>query len=136
MLEFSGSIAKALNGTSGNPAAAMLQVGGLAFRFVVFQTCCPAIPKPEKATYAVLELLGSITARETYLAGMAALRTFVSGFAPVVVAKMPPFLRPTMRTLSFCREMPMALTAMPAWNGPWLTRVMVVPWLAERYSRS
>src|SRR5262249_61417989 len=99
----------------------MLHVGGVAFRLVVFQICLPAIPKPEKVTYAVLTLLRSITARETYFTGNRASVTLVMGLAPVVVAKTRPECRPTILTLSSCGEMPMTLTGCPAWNGPWLT---------------
>src|SRR5689334_5855558 len=66
--------------------------------------------------------------------------TSVIGLAPVVVANTRPNLMPTMRTLSFCGEIPMALTGTLAglgdglpvsWNF-WLTGTMVTPLLLER----
>jgi len=42
----------------------------------------------------------------------------VSVVEPVVVAKTLPLRMPTMRTLSFVGEMPIALTATPAISGP------------------
>ena len=53
MLEFVGSITNAFTGTSGMAVPpepdAFVQVGGEAFRFVVFQTCV-VVPKPASVT--------------------------------------------------------------------------------------
>ena len=105
-------------------------------RFVVFQTCAPAAsPYPDNVTYAVFELFGSMMARAMYAAGTTPV-TSISGLPPVVVANTFPFSSPTMRTASFCGEIPIALTAVLATKGPWLTATMVPPRSTERYKRS
>src|SRR5436190_8345580 len=77
----SASIANALTVVSGIPMPAMVHVGVPLRRFVVFQTCCPAVkPKPFRQTYATLALVGSIAVRPTYLAAAA--------IAPVTVVKV------------------------------------------------
>src|SRR5437879_180293 len=89
----------------------------ITLRLLVFQTCFPAIALPLKTTYAVFGSFGSITARAMYLAGIRAAGatgvTLVIGLAPVIVANTFPLLRPTMRTLSLVREIPIALMGTP-----------------------
>src|SRR5947209_5506348 len=120
----------------------MAHVGVAALRLVVFQICFPAMPKPEKATYAVFMSWGSITARETYFTGKSALVTFVMVDEPVVVANTLPFRNPTILTLSFWGEMPIALIGWPATSAAGtfaalvVTGTIVVPWSVERYRRS
>ena len=54
-----------------------------------------------------------------------------SGFAPVVVPKILPFLRPTIRTPSFDGAMPIVVIDCPE-ISTWLTGGMVTPESAER----
>ena len=66
----------------------------------------------------MLALLGSITARAMKLLGTAfKVSRLVSVAEPVVVPHKPPLVCPTILTLSFCGETPMALIAAPAVIG-------------------
>src|SRR4029079_2763771 len=136
-----------LTGTSGMPLPAGNHAAAPPARFVVFQMCWPAAtPYPPTDTHAKLELVGSITARETARRwfgsrgwgwGIPAFVTSVMGFAPVVVAKTFPLRVPAILTLSSWGEMAMVTTA-PSGPGDstWLTEVMVVPWFADRQTWS
>src|SRR6266536_3510279 len=144
LFEFAGSTTKAFTGTSGSPLFFAVHVGGLALRFVVFQTCDWLAPVPPRnpliVTYAVVEVLGSRTVRATYWLGIVFVGSRLwRGLAPDVVPKTPPLLPPTMRTWSFWGEMPMALIL--PWPAEvvekvWLTVGLVDPRLTERCSRS
>src|SRR5438270_9943835 len=113
--------------------AVQVTVPGRLLRFVVFQTCLPAMALPLKATYAVFGLFGSMTARAMYLAGMLVddgpKVTSVIVAPPLIVANTFPLLSPTMRTLSLVFEIPIALMTE---GSAWLTTLIESPRLMER----
>jgi len=80
---------------------------------------------------------GSINTRPVNFEGNEPV-TSVIGFAPVVVAKTFPFTRPTMRTLSSCRETAIVLIATGLTvetnvaSGAWLTTDITRPPLDDR----
>ena len=117
LVEAAGSTRKALTGTCGSTLAPVpgrgVQVGpAMLFRSLVRQTL--TTPNADSVTYAVLTLLGSITARAMKLFGTTLpVSRLVSVDDPVVVPNKPPLFCPTILTLSFCGETPMALIAAP-----------------------
>src|SRR5438270_9631498 len=113
--------------------AVHVTVPGRLLRFVVFQTCLPAMALPLKTTYAVLALFGSMTARAIYLAGMLVEDgpkvTLVIVVPPSIDANTFPLLSPTMRMLSLVFPTPMALMTE---GSAWLTTFIESPRLIER----
>src|SRR5438128_3310609 len=95
---FAGSITNAFTETSGITLAPVPSIAvhvtvpvPVTLRLVVFQTCLPAMALPLKATYAVFGLVGSMTARAMYFAGIPVLGvptkvTSLSGLPPLIVA--------------------------------------------------
>jgi hypothetical protein len=81
-------------------------------------------------------VFGSITARPIYFGTAMGGVTSIKVDEPVVVAHTWPLRRPTMRTLSFCGETPIALIGVEAVMGAWLSTVFVAPSSVDRYNLS
>src|SRR5262245_26526873 len=111
------------------PLPAAAQVPAPPARLVVFQTCWPpTTPKPPNVTHAVLLLFGSTATRcAARPAGKEPEVTSVSVLEPVVVAQTWPFLRPTIRTLSFWGDIAIVTIGDPPTMGPWLTTAIRSP---------